>query len=479
MDAKSLRKELSRLERASGSLEPPAKTRSSWQAGTDQTIAEFLDSLSSLRTFHGDQNSPNPKPDLSQDPVALLQNLREEISQSGILTAGPGHLGFIPGGGLYIGAIADHFAAATNTFSGDAFASPAAVRIHSEVIQWLMQVVGYDAHAWGDITSGGSQATLTAFHVARQAHGIKPKDYAKTIVYMHENTHHCSQKALFVLFGGDIVIRNVPLKNQIMDAKALATMIDKDRACGLKPWLIVASAGSTNLGKVDPLAEIASIASDNSLWFHVDAAYGGFFAITSQGQRILRAIAEADSIVLDPHKGLFLPYGIGALLVKDGQKLFQSCAGTGVYLQDRTTVGPDHRSPMDYSLELTRPFRSLRLWLALAVHGQKVFEDALTEKILLARYACLKLSEIPGIEIICPPELSVFAFRYRNGRDKAKDVCSSTQDLLRRINNHGEVFLTSTVVDDQYVIRVAVLSFRTHIKTIDQLIEIVKAEVET
>ncbi len=480
MPFNDLQSQIIALAASSASLEPTPAERSTWQVAADKLVGDFIDRLPTLKMFSPLQ--PMTLADFDREvaqnlsPELLLAAVKNGLTQVGILTGGAGHLGFIPGGGLYLGAVADHFAAAINAFTADAFSSPIAVHIHNQAIRWLANLIGYNESSWGDITSGGSQATLTALCVARDACGIKPRDYAITCVYLGEHTHHCCRKSLDILFAGDIQVREVPSINHVMDHARLANQIAIDIENGLKPWLIVATGGSTNLGLVDPISEIGSVAQKHKMWLHVDGAYGGFFKLCPETSALFSGLAEADSVVLDPHKGMFLPYGCGAVLFKDGTHLGRAFAATGSYLQDRNGEPNMLRSPMDYSMELTRPFRSLRLWLFIKVYGENILTNALSEKLLLARYACKQISAIENIVITSPLDLSIFAFHFEppTGDSRDRNVC--TKELLRRINSHSEVFLTSTLIDDLFVIRVAVLSFRTHIETIDSLIDIVSQE---
>jgi aromatic-L-amino-acid decarboxylase len=253
-----------------------------------------------------------------------------------------------------------------------------------------------------------------------------------------------------------------------MDVAALLAIIEQDRLAGLRPCAIIASAGTTNTGAVDPIPELAQIAAAERIWLHVDGAYGGFFQLTDRGQQLFAGIERADSITLDPHKGMFLPYGTGALLVRDGSHLRAAHEVHGPYLQD---LAPEADIPnfSDYSAELSRDARGLRVWLPIMLHGLGAFREALDEKLDLARYAYEALSQIPSLEVPWEPELSIVAFRVGAGEDQASNA--ATADLLRRINATRRFVLSSTVVDGRFTIRIAVLSFRTHHDRIEELID--------
>ncbi len=480
MSLSELRSMVVEKAQLAASLEPLQQHRERWQSDTDALISKFLNELDSYATYTTADSDLVTRFEAQvsgcDTPGKLLEAVQCAMIEGGILTAGSGHLGFVPGGGLYVGAVADHFAAAMNVFSADSFASPIATHIHGEVLRWLIQMVGYGQGAWGDITSGGSLATLTAFTVARHARSLQPRDYDKCCVYLTEHTHHCCTKGLDVLFAGAVNVRRVPMREFAMDVGALKDMVHSDRASGLVPWMVVGNAGTTNLGTLDPLAEIATVAKSLGLWMHVDAAYGGFFAMCPETSERFSGLSEADSIVLDPHKGMFLPYGCGAVLIKEGTLLGRTFSHSGAYLQDRHDDSARPRSPMDYSLELTRPFRSLRLWLALKVHGETPLRGALQEKLALARYCHACIASLPEVEVLGAPSLSIFAFRLAEGT-LAVSSNEATRLLWTRLNRHRQFFLSTTTIDGKFVIRVAILSFRTHLDTIDALVDATRMEI--
>jgi aromatic-L-amino-acid decarboxylase len=238
---------------------------------------------------------------------------------------------------------------------------------------------------------------------------------------------------------------------------------------------VVASAGTTNTGADAPIAEVAEIAREHGLWLHVDGAYGGPFQLTDRGRHLFRGIEEADSITLDPHKAMFLPYGTGSLLVREGRLLREAHFVGADYLQD---LAKEEEIPnfADYSPELSRDFRGLRVWLPLKLHGSQAFRDALDEKLDLARYLHEELRATPGFELPWEPELSVVAFRYRPERG---DPDEFNRRLLERVNAAKRVFLSSTLIDGRFVIRACIVRFRSHRDRIEEAAEIIqKAAVE-
>ena len=409
------------------------------------------------------------------DIGAALALLSDNVDSSGISTTSGRFLGYIPGGGLFPSALGDYLAAVTNRYAGHFFASPGAVRVENQLLRWMASAVGYPKTAMGNLASGGSVANLLGIVTARDAHAISGPRLDRSVVYLTKHVHHCVEKALHVAGLDGCIRHEVPVDKQYrMNAQALEMAIVSDMMAGLTPWLIVASAGTTNTGSVDPLADIADIAAEHNLWFHADGAYGAFFALCPEGRTALKGMQRSDSLVLDPHKTLFLPYGTGAVLVREGGKLYASQNWDAAYMQD-IPDDIEEVSPAELSFELTKHFRGLRLWLPLKLFGLAPFRAALSEKILLARYFHREIQRLPGFEAGPSPDLSVVIYRYLPSRGDADEF---NQRLVKRIRKEGQIFISSTLVDGKFVLRLAISSFRTHLDDIDEALEVLKWTVE-
>ena len=226
--------------------------------------------------------------------------------------------------------------------------------------------------------------------------------------------------------------------------------------------MVVSNAGTTNTGAVDDLNEVSDVAEEAGLWHHVDAAYGGFFMLTERGRKAMAGIERSDSLSLDPHKGMFLPYGTGSLLVRDLSKLKRAHSLHAEYLPPMQE-DPDFVDFCEISPELSRGFRGLRLWLPLKMHGVKPFELNLEEKLDLAEWVTEELRNLPGIEIVAEPQLSTVAFRaVREGLDQ-EALNALNRRFLAGINGRQRVYVTATTVRGNFLIRICVLSFRTHL----------------
>lgn len=466
------------LEHSARLLEPDPDTR---RAAQEQVIAygeRFLDRIDSLKAY---ETSAGKGEGLLDSPIAedgigidaALRLIKDNVDTPGLNPASGGHLGYIPGGGIYYSALADYLVDVFNRYAGVFYASPGAVRMENMLIRWMCDLVGYPEQAGGNLTTSGSLANMIAIVVARDAMNIMSADIPRSVIYLSKQTHHSVDKAIRVAGLGECIVRYIELDGKFrIRPDDLAAKIRSDKEQGLSPFLLVASAGTTDVGAIDPLPELGSIAKQHGLWYHIDAAYGGFFILTEEGKEKLNGLDLADSLIIDPHKGLFLPYGLGVVLVKNVDDLKRSYSFSANYMQD-AFAAPDEMSPAELSPELTKHFRGLRLWLPLKLHGLAPFRACLEEKLLLAKYFHAEVRKI-GFESDLEPELSVVTYRYvpRDG-----DADEFNRQLLKTIVDDGRVFISSTVLNGKFTLRFACLAFRTHLKTVDRLLEILREAV--
>jgi aromatic-L-amino-acid decarboxylase len=405
----------------------------------------------------------------------LLDRVFVEALPTTFNTAGPGYLAYIPGGGLFHAAVADLIADAINRYVGVWLPAPGLVQLESNVIRWFCDIVGYPQGAGGVLTTGGSMANLIAIVTARRER--LPEAFLNGTVYASDQTHHSVQKAAVMAGIRASHVRSVPSDDLYrIRAGELERLIQNDRRNGLEPFLVVDNAGTTNTGAVDDLNAVADIASKEGLWLHTDAAYGGFFALTKRGREILSGLDRSDSICLDPHKSLFLPYGNGSLLVRDSQTLLRAHSTFAEYMPPMQ----DDREFVDFcqvSPELSRDFRGLRAWLPIRVHGFGVFREALDEKMDLTLWAADRLREMPNVRILAEPQLSVVAFRCEPGGLEGEVLNEFNRTLLRRINDYKRVYLTGTMLGDVFALRICVLSFRTHHDRVAACIQDIEAAI--
>jgi aromatic-L-amino-acid decarboxylase len=394
---------------------------------------------------------------------AILSDL-EAAGRSGVYHPSGGHMSYIPNAGLYSAALAEFLAAGLNRYTGVSHAAPGMSAIEHGMVRWMTSLFDLGETASGVLLSGGSMANFTGVVASRTSR--LGDEFGKGVIYVTPHTHHSVEKAARLAGFRRDQIRIVSVDFDLrMEPKALRAAVEQDRRAGLDPFLVVGSGGTTDTGTVDALAAIAEIGAEQGLWLHVDAAYGGFFQLTEKGRAAMAGIELADSIAVDPHKGLSIPFGVGALLVRDEGHLIDANQGRGAYLLEE-----DHYSGIRdiaaLSPELSRPFRALQMWLPLHLHGVAPFRHALESSLDLAEYAHRRLSGIEGLETPWRPDLSIVAFRFED------------DDLGRRaldhVNRDRVVHLSPTTIEDRFVLRFAVLNRRTTQDHIDHAIDIIE-----
>ncbi len=476
---KTIRKKIAELERESRKLCDFSAQQNLLNKSATEYAELFYHSNHQSKAFQPFDDTmyqifDKPLSEEGTDSEEIFSFIEKYIISPGLNSASGRNFGYIPGSNLFASAIGDYMAAVTNRYASVYSLSPGPALLEDRLIKWMAELVGYHTGAGGYLSSGGSIANMTAVVAARDHAGLTGKDYPRAVAYLTKHSHHCIDRALNLAGLRECIRRYIPMDDAFrMNPRELNNQIIDDANKGFIPWLLVATAGTTNSGAVDPLDEIGSIARLHRLWFHVDAAYGGFFLLTGHGRRKLAGIELSDSVVLDPHKSLFLPYGTGALLVKDVNHLVKSHDYQANYLKHVESENVIYSSA-DISPELTKHFRALRMWLPLKLHGLKVFKEALEEKLLLANYLWNEFSNMKDIETGPPPELSIFMFRWV---PKAGDPEEMNRKLREALLQDGRIFLSTTEADGKFCFRVAVLSVNTHLKEADILVDVVKEKI--
>lgn len=414
-----------------------------------------------------------PAPETGADLQTLLDHLYEEWIPRSFTASGPGYMAYIPGGGLFPAGLADLIADTSNRFTGIWRAAPALVQLEANVLAWFRAWMQFPDSAAGLLTAGGSMATFNAILCARERH-LGP-DIRTGTAYVSTEVHHCFYKAARLAGIMPDRVRRIPADADFrLRTDALREAIARDRAAGLRPFLVAGSAGTINTGAVDPLDALADLATRERIWFHLDGAYGAFFHVCPELRPLLAGLPRADSLALDPHKGLFLPYGTGALLVRDGAALRAVHAIDASYLPQ--PASDDLYDPARHGPDLSRGFPGLRVWLSVKLLGAARLRAAIAEKRQLALDAARRLAELPGVHVLAPPSLSLFAFHLRLPGATAADESAATRTLLQRVRARGRVMITGCEAGGRFVARVCVLSFRTRQAQVDTLVRHVAEE---
>jgi len=413
-----------------------------------------------------------PLPRKGESFEKLLDFLFDEAIPRSFNTAAPGYLAFIPGGGVFPAAVADLIATATNRYVGVFAAAPALAQLEANVVRWFCEIVGYGKKSGGVLTTGGSMANFIAMVAARKAQ--LGDDLTHATLYAGDQIHHAFQKAAHLAGFPLANIREIESDDKFrVRVDAMEEAIARDRSEGFTPFFIAGSAGTVGTGAVDDLDALARLAERENMWFHVDGAYGAFFALTERGRTALRGMHRADSIVLDPHKTLFQPYGVGALVVKNAAQLREAHSMHASYLP----LFQEEEDFVDFceiSPELSRDFRGLRVWLPLKMFGIEPFRQLLDEKLDLTRWITEELRKIPGIEIVAEPQLSIVAFRLVRPNTIPNEL---NHKLIEKINGRKRVMMTGTNIGTDFIIRICIVSHRTHMDRMQMCLEDIRASV--
>jgi aromatic-L-amino-acid decarboxylase len=399
-------------------------------------VASFVDGIENAPALY-DPLSPEDETLLRAAPkngpgnASALVERCIAAARVGLEVTGPRNFAYIPSGGLPEAAAGELLALVLNRYVTLRQYGAGLAAIEDGVLRWMTALFGLPESSGGLLTTGGSQAMLAMMVAARERVRSAGGSLDDARLYVSDQAHHCIAKAAHIAGLPAVAVRTVPTRDGgMLDAEMVEAAIREDRAAGLTPFLLVATAGTTNLGRIDPLAALSDVARAHDLWFHVDACYGGFFILTERGRARLAGIERADSITLDPHKSLFLPFGTGALLVRDPRRLAAAhkSGKQADYLGDISAT--DEPEYADLGSELTREARGVRLWLPLHLHGLDAFRDALDEKLDLANRLYEALGTIPELEMLAPPDLTIVTARMPD------DV--RTRAVIDRVNASGE-----------------------------------------
>ncbi|GIJ56472.1 L-2,4-diaminobutyrate decarboxylase [Virgisporangium aurantiacum] len=350
-----------------------------------------------------------PVPTDGRDPLRVLDRVAADILPACAATDHPRFFAYVPSPGNFVAAVADFLASGANVFAGHWLAGAGAAQVELIVLDWLRDLLGLPASAGGILTSGGTQATLVAIHAARMDRLQAGNPGAR--IYVTRHTHAAIVRGLAYLgFIPDQVHAVPTTDDQVMDAAALQAAIDADHAAGAVPLCVVATAGTTSTGAIDPLNAIADVCHRSGVWFHVDAAYGGAAVLSTRARPLLDGIGRADSIAMDPHKWWFQPYEAGCTLVRDAEKLRRAYTLDAVYLTE-ARAADDPVNFYDYGPQLTRSFRALKIWMTLQTFGLNTVREAVEHGITLAEQTESLIRANPRWDVVTPARLGVVTFR--------------------------------------------------------------------
>jgi glutamate/tyrosine decarboxylase-like PLP-dependent enzyme len=427
-----------------------------------RVVDRLVDHLATLPTQRvGTKGDPavlmkalsEPVPEQGMEFEAVLDQVERDVLANTMHVNHPRFFAYVPGPGNFIGAMADALISGYNVFAGTWISGSGPAAVELTVLEWLREMCGLPASAGGVFVSGGTMANLTALVVARH---VKIRGRLEdATVYFSDQAHSSLEKALRVIGLPAENQRRVPSDSGFrLPTGELARQIELDRSAGKHPFCVIASAGTTNTGAIDPLPELSALCREQGLWLHVDGAYGAAAIIAERGRELLAGLELADSLSLDPHKWLFQPYEIGCVLVRDRDHLRETFRILPEYLKD-TQLHSDEFNFTDYGIQLSRNFRALKLWMSIKVFGLAAFRAAIERGFVLAEFAEACLRGMPGWEIVTPAQMGIVCFRYSALDDDAH--LSLVQTLLE----DGFALITSTILRGQTVLRTCTINPRT------------------
>ena len=459
-------------------------------------IADFLDSMpqnpltrettpKKLQELLGEEKLPEQ----GRDPAQLLSETSDLLFENSLFNGHPRFWGYITSSAAPIGALGDLLAASVNPNVGAWDLSPIATEIETQTIRWIAELIGYPSDCGGVLSSGGNVANFIGFLAGRadkagwnvRTEGMHGGNSRQLRVYVSAETHTWVQKAADMFGLGTDATRWIPVdSNRQMDMSLLRKQIDEDRMAGDHPFMVVGTGGSVSVGVVDDLAAIAALCREFDMWFHVDGAYGGFAASQFYGEGgadippELKALSEADSIAVDPHKWLYAPLEAGCTLVRDVKKLRAAFEYHPAYY----LFGEEAINYLDYGLQNSRGFRALKVWLALKQVGRQGYVKMIGDDIRLSKEMYKLVSETDGLEAFTQ-NLSITTFRFvpkglAAGSEKVDEYLNKLNEaIVGRLQRDGEIFVSNAVVNDIFLLRACIVNFRTTVEDIKAMLEVV------
>jgi aromatic-L-amino-acid decarboxylase len=451
-------------------------------------IADFFDVLPQRPVTTGESPSAirqtlgadRALPHQGADPAELLDHAASLLFDHSLFNAHPRFWGYVTSSAAPIGALGELLASAVNPNCGAWLLSPMASEIEAQTVRWIAEMLNYPTDCGGLFVSGGNMANIVCFLAARQAKAgsdVRSKGVggARLRAYCSKETHTWIQKAADIAGLGTDSVRWIAADREMrIDLQALRAQISTDLASGDRPFVVIGNAGTVSTGAMDPLPELAALCREFDLWFHVDGAYGGFAALASDAPAEFSGLSECDSVAVDPHKWLYAPLEAGCALVRDVSKLRDAFAYHPPYYH----FGVEAINYFDLGPQNSRGFRALKVWLALQQVGRDGYVQMISDDIRLSREMYERIAHYPELEALTRG-LSITTFRYvpqdmkRGGGDVESYLNDLNRELLTRLQQGGEAYLSNAIVGGKYALRACIVNFRTTLQDVEALLPIV------
>lgn len=429
-----------------------------------------------------------PLPEEPQSMDTVLREVEENIFPNATLYSSPRFFGYINGSGNQAAVIAELLAAEINQIPAKWHFSPSASEVERRVVQWLAQFIGYAPDAAGCLLSGGSAGNLAGLATARaqkapfDTNSIGMGGGPVLTVYVSSEGHASFEKSMALLGMGRNQLRRIPVLDDFtIDVDALDRQIATDRLNGAYPLCVVGNAGTTNTGAVDPLNTLAELCRKHGVWFHVDAAYGGPAATTNSAKALFQGLDQADSVVVNPHKWLYVPVEAACILVQRPDALKRTFRIDADYLQeDAGAIATDRVDFKDYGPQLSRSFRALKVWMTFKIYGARRLRAAIERNIAIMRYLADRIDASPDFVRLAPVPLSVVCFQYRlpspdlSRRGDQAYIDALNERLLRALERDGRVFLSGTKIHGKTALRACSVNHRLGREDVDLLLDVIR-----
>ncbi len=480
-------------------LEPEEFRRLGYQAV--DMIADYFGALDELPVFPGKSSEEiarvfaEPLPQQGSHPDEVLQEWSRRVLPNSTHVGSPRYFGYVNGSGTMIGVLADALAASVNMNPGGWKPGPSATEIERRTIAWIAEMIGYPSDCGGLLTSGGTMANYTGIMTGLRntaqydttAEGLQSGERnGRFLIYMADHEGHVSIKRVADLLNlGRSAVRRVPSRADFtMDPEALQRMIAQDKVQGDHPFCVVAQVGSINVGAIDPLEAIADVCEENRMWFHADGACGAVGAVLPEKRELYAGLERADSVTLDPHKWLFLPYECGCLLVQDPEKLRRSFSMTAPYLRGTLPTEYTGQDYFEYGPQMSRGFRALKVWMTLKHYGVEGYRRLLSQGVRCAEHLDHRVQASKDFERLHAPTLYIYSFSYApqelqeqaNGSRAEQERVESALDWMNQriadeIQARGTAFIMTSRVHGRTVLRMSICSHRTTLEHIDTVFD--------
>ena len=452
-----------------------AEMRSAGYQVVDSIVDHFM-SLADLKVRH----EPADAYTLSEEVFSegstpfndVLKDAVDRVFQECRYTSHPRFFAFVPGPGNFVSVMADALMSGYNAFAGTWVESAGPAKVELATIDWLRKQAGMPDTSGGLFVSGGSQANLAAMVTAR--HKKLGKMTRDAVIFCSDQTHSSVDRAARILGFADDQVIKIPSDDSFrMDVANLKEAVKKAKIDGRMPFCVIANAGTTNCGAIDPLPEIADLCEKENLWLHVDGAYGAPVVLTERGKKLLEGIDRVDSLTLDPHKWLFQPFEIGCIIVKNSSDLKDTFHILPEYLQDTEQSG-NEINLCDYGTQLTRNFRALKLWMSLRTFGIQAFREAIEKGLELSEYTESVIRRYPELEIVTPAQMAILTFRYHTSGFDEEELDQINRGIVKLQWEDGSSMISSTRLNGRTVLRMCTINPRTAHNDIDETIALLK-----